>query len=158
MAQTIKPLYGSKTAITVTLASLGVNGIASCTAIDNSSNLYDDALVQIKIKTGGSGTTATGVINIWAYASADGGTSYPDGCGTNTASGTTNVDLRLIGQLSATVNATTYISNVMSVAAAFGGVLPQFWGIAIENRSGGSLDSTEGNHDKFFQPVQLQAV
>ena len=154
----IKPLFSTKTSITITLASLANNGIASCTALDNSSNLYDDALVQLKIKTGAASTGSGVPINVYAYASADGGTTYPDGAGTNTSSGVTTTQLRLLGQIIVSANATTYISDPMSVAAAFGGVLPEHWGIVIENKSGGSLDSTEGNHDKFFMGVQLQVV
>lgn len=151
---TIKPSYGTKTSITVTLASLANAGFRSSAALDNSTNLYLDALVQLKVKTGASGTSASGVVNVYAYASADGGTTYPDGCGTDTGISTA-AELRLIGQVNVAANATTYVSNTMSVAAAFGGVLPDFWGIAVQNLAGSALDGTEGNFDKFFQPVNL---
>jgi hypothetical protein len=41
----------------------------------------------------------------------------------------------------------------MSVAAAFGVVLPDHWGIVIESESGGALDTAEANHAKFYQGV-----
>ncbi len=44
----------------------------------------------------------------------------------------------------------------MSVAAAFGGMMPAFWGIVIENKSGGALDGTEANHKKLWQGVLSQ--
>jgi hypothetical protein len=46
----------------------------------------------------------------------------------------------------------------MSVAAAFGGVLPERWGIIVENKTGGALDSTEGNHAKLWQGVLGQSA
>ena len=156
----IKSKYGSNNqSITCTLASLTNTSVRSSAAIDNTANLYLDALVQVKIKTGGSGAASTGYINIYAYGTADGGTSYPDGTGTDTGiTPTVPTNLRLIGVINAVANATTYISEPMSVASAFGGVLPDHWGIAIENQVGGTLDSTEGNHAKFYQGILAQVV
>jgi hypothetical protein len=39
------------------------------------------------------------------------------------------------------------------VAAAFGGVLPEKWSIAIRNYTNLTLDATEGNHKKIYQGV-----
>lgn len=154
MSATLKPSYGSKTSITITLNGLTNSSSRSSAAVDNSSNLFVDALVQIKVKTNASGTSGTGTVNIYVYASADGGTSYPDGCGTDT--GISSVaDLRFLGQVNTVANSTSYISEPMSVASAFGGLLPENWGIAVQNLSGATLDSTAGNFDAFFQPLNL---
>lgn len=157
---TIKLLYGSNNqAITCTLASLANNAARSATAIDNTTNLFEDALVQVAIKSGASGVTSTGVVNIYAAASSDGGTTYGEGAGTNAGiTLTVAPNIKLIGSLNVVANATTYKSNPMSVAAIFGGFLPNFWGIVIENKSGAALDATEGNHLKIYQGVQRQAV
>lgn len=157
---TIKPLYGSNNqSITCTLASLANNGLRQSTAIDNSSNLFIDALVVIKVKSG-SGTSSTGAVYIYAYGTVDGGSTYSDGAtgsdGSFTPTSPTN--LRLIGIINVVANTTTYTSSPMSVAAAFGGVLPDHWGIVVENKSGGSLDSTEGNHAKMYQGIQMQSA
>lgn len=157
---TIKPLYGSSgQTITCTLASLTTGSARSAAAVDNSSNLFLDALVQIQIKSGGSGTASTGYVNVYAYGTVDGGTTYAEGAGTDasiTLTSPTNV--KLIGRLNVVANSTTYKSEPFSVAAAFGGVLPDHWGIIIENQSGGTLDSTEGNHLKLYQGIQVQSV
>jgi hypothetical protein len=155
---TVKPKYGTNNqAITVTLASLAFPNARSSAAIDNTSNLYLDALVQIKVKTG-SGVSANGYVNVYAYGTADGGTSYPDGAGTDAAVTLNVARQKLLGSIPAAASATTYISEPMSVAAAFGGVLPDHWGIIIENETGAALDATEGNHAKFYQGTQLQVA
>ena len=161
MAQDIKAKYGtSNQTITCSLASLTNNSQRQSTAIDNTTNLFLDALVLVKVKTGSSGTSSSGTINIYAYATVDGGTTYSD-VATGTDGGVTLTsppNVVLIGVINAVANSTTYKSAVMSVAAAFGGVLPDHWGIIIENKSGGTLDSTEGNHAKLYQGVLAQAA
>ncbi len=144
--------------ITVTLASLANAGQRQSTVIDNSANLYQDALLMMKIKSGASGTAATGVVNIYAYGTVDGGTDYSDGASGTDGAITLTVppNMRFIGQVNVVANATTYIAGPFSVAAAFGGILPEKWGIVVENKTGGSLDATEGNHAKLYQGVETQ--
>lgn len=156
----IKAAFGTNNqAITCSLAPGGTglanNGARESTAIDNTTDKFLDALVQLKIKTGASGVTATGYINVYAYGTSDGGTTYGDNCtGSDAAVTLVNPpNLRLIGTLNCVANATTYKSVPMSVAAAFGGILPDHWGIVIENKTGGALDTTEANHDKHYQGV-----
>jgi hypothetical protein len=161
MASNINSKYGSGgQAITLSLASLANGSARASTVVDNTSNLFLDALVQLKIKSGGSGTGATGYVNVYAYGSADSaGIAYPEGItGSDAAATLTSpTNLRLIGVINIVANATTYVSEPMSVAAAFGGVLPDHWGIVVQNNSGGALDSTEGNHAKVYQGVYAQA-
>jgi hypothetical protein len=64
----------------------------------------------------------------------------------------------LVGTINMVANATTYVSGPMSVANAFGGQLPERWGIVVENRSGAPFDATEGNHAKLWQGVLAQTV
>src|SRR6266446_1905019 len=154
----IKNKYGSNNQpITCTLASLANNAQQSAAAIDNTANVFIDALVQIQIKSGASGVSATGYVNVYAYGTVDGGTTYGEGAGTDTGiTLTAPPNVRLVGVLNVVANATTYKSNPMSVAAAFGGVLPDPWGIIVENKTGAALDGTEGNHLKLFQGVYAQ--
>jgi hypothetical protein len=157
----IKALYGTAgQLLTCQLAPGGVglvnNGQRSSAAIDNTSNLFLDALVQLKIKSG-SGVSATGYVDVYAYGSTDGGTTYPEGTGTDAGVTLTSPpNLTRIGRMSVVANTTTYISEPMSVAAAFGGILPAFWGIVIENKSGAALDTTESNHAKLYQGIKQQ--
>ena len=158
---TVKPLFGTANqTLTITLASLATTstnytGRAS-TYVDNSTNLYLDALLSLTLKSGASGVSTTGTVLVYAYASADGGTTYTDGAtGTDAAwTGTNPPNARLLTILNMVVVATTYHSGPISVASAFGGTLPQRWGIMVVNSSGGAFDTTAGNFSVFYQGVQ----
>lgn len=157
----IKAKYGtSNQTITITLASLASGSSRASSAIDNTTNLFMDALVQVKVKTGASGVSSTGYITVYAYGTADGGTSYTESATGSDAAITlvSPTNLKLLGLINAVANATTYISSPMSVAGAFGGQLPDHWGIVITNSSGAALDSTEGNHAKIYQGVMVQSA
>lgn len=130
-------------AVTITIASLANGSAAVSSAIDNSSNKYLEALIQAKIKTNASGTSATGLVNVFLVRSADGGTTYDDSTRT------------LIGTLPAVANATTYI-NTFSTAPA--GALGTHWKVAIENRSGAALDATGGSHAVVFAGVKYDVA
>jgi len=157
----IKEKFGTNgVAITITVASLANNSARQSTVIDNSTNVYLDALVQLKIKTNASGTATTGYVNIYAFGTVDGGTTYTENAGATDAAITLTSppNAVLIGRINCVANATTYYSIPMSVAAAFGGVLPEKWGIIVENKTGAALDSTAGNHAVKYQGVLNQSV
>ena len=156
---TIKQLYGtSNQSITCTLTSLANNGQQGSAAIDNTTNLFLDALVFVKIKTNAASTSASGIVNVYAYGTADGGTTYTDSVtGTNASQTLTSPpNVRLIGVINAVANSVTYNGGPFSVAAAFGGLLPDHWGIVVENQSGNTLDAAVGS--SWYQGVQRQTV
>lgn len=155
----IKTKYGSSAQLlTCTLASLANNAARQATEVDNTSNLFLDALVQLTIKTGASGVTATGYINIYVAGTVDAGTTYPDGVGASDAAAAVPLQMRPVAVMPAVAVATTYKSNPISIASAFGGAVPAKWVIIIENKTGGALSSTEGDHVKQYQGVLEQAV
>jgi hypothetical protein len=127
-------------AVTITLASLANSSLVASSAIDNATNKFVDAVVQVKIKTGASGVSASGLINVWLVRSSDGGTTYSD-----------NTDI-LLGTIAAVANATTYIRDFTA------GVLGSKWKIVIENKSGAALDSTAGNHVVQFSGIKYDVV
>ena len=144
----IKMAYGTSTAFTITLASLA-NGATSgreSTVVDNSSDLYIDALAQV-IVTVSSGTPANDkAVYIYAYGAEAATTNYSgNATGVDAA---INLDsptaMRLIGVIPTPTAATavTWEGQPMSVAAAFGGILPRRWGIVVRNYSGLSLTSS----------------
>ena len=160
MAGNITAKYGTDNqTITITIASLTNNSARESTVIDNTSNLFLDALVMVKIKSAAASTSATGYVNVYAYGTTDTTTpSYSDtATGTDAAITLTSPpNVKLIGTLNVVANATTYKGGPFSVAAAFGGVLPEKWGIIIENKTGATLDSTAGNHFAIYQGVEAQ--
>jgi hypothetical protein len=163
----LKSKYANAATITITLASLATSatrivGVES-TAIDNSSNLYLDALVSGKITTGTSPTG--GQIDIWIYASHDETPTYPDVLdGTDSAETFTdenarNSALRLGAVIVPdTTSSQTYWIAPFSVAALYGGVLPRFWGLFVSHSTGVNLHATSGNHELKYTGVTLQSV
>jgi hypothetical protein len=146
-------------ALTITIASLANGSSRQSTVVDNGTNLFTDALVAVKIRTGASGTTATGVVVVYAFGTVDGST-YSENAGASDAAITltSNPNVRIIGIVNCVANSTTYYSPVFSVASAFGGVMPSKWGIIITNGTGGALDATGGNHSAIYQGVYTIAA
>jgi hypothetical protein len=143
----IKSAYGTNNqSITCTITSLTNTSARQSTAIDNTSALFLDALVFVKIKTASASTSASGFVTIFAYGTVDGGTTYSDGVtGTDGAlTPTSPPNLVKIGVINAVANSTTYEAGPFSVAAAFGGVLPDHWGIVVQNQTGATLDASVG--------------
>jgi hypothetical protein len=133
---------GSWTSITITLNSLASTSSRQSTAVDNSTNLYVDALVSVTIKPGT--VTAPSTVSVYAYEVGDSG-NYTDGCsgtdGAYTLLSPTN--LRFLGQVSLPTSSTAETSPAYSLAAAFGH-MPEKWGIVVLNNTGAALDATAG--------------
>ena len=152
---TVKALYGSNNqAITCTITSLTNGSQRQSTVVVNTANLYLDVLVFIKAKTAASSTSAAGTIKVYAYGSVDGGSTYSDTVTGADGAVTLTVppNCRLIGVINANANSTTYQGGPWSVAAAFGGQLPDHWGVVVENDTGATLDASVGS--LYFQGVQ----
>lgn len=153
---TTKESFGTQgVAITCTITSLTTTSARQSTAVDNSTNLYLDALVTATIKSGASSTTATGTAVLYAYGTVDGGTTYTEGAtGSDAAITLTSpTNARIIGIINIVANSTTYTGGPFSVAAAFGGILPQKWGIIVLNSSGGTFDASTASVE--YQGVNL---
>lgn len=155
----VKLAYGTEAqAITCTLASLASSATAGreATAIDNTSNLWIDALVAVKIKLQ-SGTPANDkAVYVYVAATVDAATpTWPDAITGSDAAITFNspLNLRVLGVIQAPTSAGTFIGGPWSVAAVFGGMLPEKWTIAVRNYTGCTFDATEGNHKKVYQGV-----
>lgn len=144
--------FGSNQAITITLASLANSALRQSAEYDNSSNGYLTGTLGVKIKTGASGTSATGSVNVWAYANSN---DIRDGlAGASDAAISSNAGLRLVGRVAVAANATTY-TQTFDLGEVFGGSLPSKFGIVIENLTGAALDSTAGSHAVGFIPVTI---
>ena len=157
MAGNLQNKYGTNNqAITCTFTSLTNNSQRQSTAIDNTSNVFIEALVFVTVKSGASSTSSTGYVNVYAYGTVDGGTNYSDGASGSDGSITLTAppNMRLIGTINVVANATTYKGGPFAVSVAFGGVLPDHWGIVIENKTGGTLDASIGT--AIYQGVYAQ--
>lgn len=164
MATTATLLYGTPTALTITLASLATAasmtvGRAS-TAIDNSSVDAIDVLLGGFI-TSGTTPTASTQIQIWAFGSYDGGTNYSGGAtGTDAALTPQAVSLmRLVCiiPVSSTSNQ-KYTFGPFSLASLFGGCLPASWGVWVSHNTAVNLNATGGNHEIKYTSVKYESA
>lgn len=158
MSATSKPLYGtSGQAITITLDSLANSAARQSTAVDNTTTLYEDALVEFSIVSGASGVSATGWVDVYAYGTANGGTTY-SGPATGTDGAITLLappNLVYIGRINVVANSTTYNGKLITIAKAFGGILPAKWGIVTVNNTGAAFGT---GCSAWFQGVNGQSV
>lgn len=158
----IKNKYGNTNqAITITFNSLADDGKRESTAVSNSTSLFLDVLVQLKVSTNASNdSTGDKSVYVYAYGTADAGTSYSgNASGTDNSFGTDPQQLqncRLIGIVYAPTADKIYESDPMSVANAFGGRLPERWGVIAHNKTGYTLNSS-GN-SAFYQGIAAQSV
>jgi len=142
---TLKDIFGSSTALTITLASLA-NSTAGVgrqsTIVDNTTNAYTAVWVACNIKCG---TSPTSNANVYIYLIRDdnNGTNIrSDGAGASDAA-LTVLNAQLIGTLKTGASAATgdVLKDIFYVPAPG----PK-WGIAIVNSTGVALDATGGNH------------
>lgn len=152
---TITQFFGSATAFTKTNANLTVSATAGwmSNAIDNSSNLYDDALIHAEFAAVNSAPANSKAIFLYAYGLVDGSGSAYTSTGDGTPSGsegtltfpdvtTLPVVMPLLGIVSYPVQNKAINGGPFSVARCFGGILPVKWGIAMINHTGMTLSVT----------------
>lgn len=156
---TVTPSYASAAALTITLASLATSSTflagRESNEVDNSSNKYDDAIVQGKITVGTTPTAVT-QIQIWVYASFDDAPSTTNidvFDGVDSAETVTNAGVRnsclAFGALLDCSAATSDVAlpiRPFSIAQLFGGVMPKYWGVFVSHNTGVNLNATGGNH------------
>ncbi len=157
----IKANYGgSNQAMVITMNGLANDAKRESTAVDNAVNCFLDALVQVKIATNTtSDSSGDKSVYVYAYGTSDGGTSYSgNASGSDAAFGTEPQQLdncKLIGLIYGPTKNKIYESDLMSIASAFGGLLPQRWGIIVHNRTGQTLKSSDCS--AFYQGTYAQA-
>lgn len=156
---TIKPSYANAASITCTLASLATSSARECTAVDNTSNLYQDALLYLalKLQTGTPGSEKA--IYVWFYA-GDASSNYTDNATGSDAAVTMRSPSNLLGPFTiATPDAggLTYKAQI-NVAQFFGGVLPPKWGFVIQNMTNVTFSATGSDHTKQYQGINPTLV
>ena len=147
---TTKIAYAAAATITCSMASKTTTQGRRSAAVDNSTNLYDDVLVHVSLKSGTAGTTPS--FAVYAYASGDDGTTYETGGSTDADWNTLRGDEKLLGVVAAPSSTTVY-TGVFSVARVYGGIMPRNWGIIIVQTAMGTLSATEGDHIKKYQGI-----
>lgn len=165
MAGDILSQYAASANFTCTLTGLGTSATKvagrESTAIDNSSNEYLDVLVGGKLTVGTSPTG--GSIDIYAYGSYDDTPDYPvnitgsDAAATMASENQRNAAVRLLASIqSDTTSDRTYSFGPLSLAQAFGGELPKFYGLWVTHNTGVNLNATATNFQLSYTPVSAR--
>lgn len=155
---TIQPKYGTANqSVTITLASLASSATAAraSTVIDNSTTLFEDVLFFINFQTVAS-TSTTGYLNVYAYSSVDGGTTYSGGAtGSDAALTIRNpTELVLLVSLPANTASAQYRAGPFSFCRLYGlDRLPSRFGFVVANVSGQALSATAANNTIIYQGV-----
>jgi len=149
--------YSANTAITFDISSLGTSSTfvagRESTEIDNTSNLYVDAIVNIDQITGHASTAPTigQVIRLYLWGSDTSLGTTPidvldgvDSAETLTHVGVLN-SLILAREAAVTVATAGLVYPMMpfSVASFFGGALPKFWGLFLAHNHTGALAAAQ---------------
>jgi hypothetical protein len=159
---TASPLYGTTTAMTITLTGLATSAVDAgrqSTVAANGTDDAIDALVGGKITTGTS-PTASRQIEVWLFGSYD-DTEYTGGAGAADAAFTPDTKslLKLLCIIP-TVNTSdkAYRFGPYSVAQAFGGVMPENWGVYVTHNTGVNLNATASNQEVHYTTVKYESA
>ena len=157
MATIATVTYSANTAITFDIWPLGtsstfVAGRVS-TQVDNTTNLYMDAIVNVKGITGHASTAPTIgqmiQLFLWGADTSLATTAIDVLDGTDSAETLAHVSvlnsLRFVAAPAVTVAtaALVYYIQPFSVAQRFGGIMPKFWGLFLAHNHTGALAASQ---------------
>lgn len=157
----IRTKYGPpQETIHIALNSLADDGYRESNVIDNTEDRFLDALVQVRVNVTAGAPAGDKNCLIYAYGSAGGGAPYSGSAtGQNAAFGGQAGQLisncHLLGIVTLDAADEIFTSDCFSVASAFGGVLPEDWGIIVMNQSGQVL--ADSGNKAFYQGVFAQS-
>lgn len=162
----IKQAFNGAVAFTITNANLASSATAGwkSNVIDNSANLFLDALVHFDFAAVNTAPASSKAIFAYAYALVDTGGSIYTSTGDGTIDGTEGtltfpdvtanaIPLPLLGVIPYPTQNKILRAGPFSVAACFGGVLPPKWGIALINHSGMTLNVTSIKYNEVYNTV-----
>lgn len=154
-------LYSANTAIALDPSSLAASatfiaGVES-DQVDNTSNLYEDALVDVKGITAGASANTVGQelrLYIWGSDVSLATTAIDVFDGTASAETTTATvlqSLRLVQSVAAvvTTGGLVFYFQPFSVAQMFGGIMPKFWGLYFATSLTGGIAASQSGKFQF---------
>jgi hypothetical protein len=162
----VKEAFGSATAFTKTNANLTNSATAGwqSNAIDNSSNLYIDALCTWELAAVNTGPANAKNVFCYAFAIIDTGGSAYTSTGDGTAGGsegtltypdysTQSIVCPSLGNIPYPIQNKAINGGPFSVAACFGGRLPPKWAVGMVNHTGMTLSVTNIKYIELYYTV-----
>lgn len=162
---TATPLFGTVQTLTITLASLATSAtlVAGRESTARNQKTTDDAIDALLGGTITVGTTPTAntQIEVWGYGSYDDTNFTASATGTDAALTPTAKSLMVLLAVIPVAAATSNVAfkfGPVSVARAFGGILPVQWGVWVTHNTGVNLHATGGNHEIEYFPVKFESA
>jgi hypothetical protein len=146
-SKAIAILYGAANQIIGIGVGGAVVGMSSSDVIDNTATQFVDASVGVQVSGAASGVATNGWVDVYAYAWCGGpsGGVYTGGASGSSGAYTGSLFvLPRLGRIDLTANGQVNSGGPWSIAAAFGNVMPQKWGLVMNQQSGATLGSTGG--------------
>lgn len=153
----IRAKYGPpQQEIIVTLNGLADDEYRESDVVDNTEERFLDVFVQVQVNVTAGAPAGDKNCLIYAYGSVGGGAPYSGrATGRNDSysgqAGQLISNCPLLGIVTLDAASEVFTSDVFSVASAFGGVMPEDWGIIVMNQSGQVLASAANK--AWFQGV-----
>lgn len=150
--------YVAPSAFALTLTALGAAASRESILIDNTTVMYDDYMLQLKISPSAAATMgADRACYIWFGCTVD-GTNWDQPCTGADAAITIGTYHSLKGPAVLAIpeafgTGGAYEIGIGSVASFFGGNIPPKWNIVIENQTNSALNGTAGNFASFVRGV-----
>ena len=148
--------YAAAVSMTVTALNSNTSSLTAAWAsavVDNTSNKYLDALVMVVLDYANTAPANDKATYVYAYGGLESGT-YTNPI-TGSEGDVTLLDisanpnnLKLIGVMPYGTADEVCESSPMSVANAFGGILPPYWGVCILDYTGAAI-AASGNTVKY---------
>jgi hypothetical protein len=162
----VKQSFGTASTFTKTNANIASSATAGWAgnAIDNTTNLYDDAFVKLVLASVASAPGSSKAIFMFAHGLVDSAGTLYDSTGDGTPSGSegtlTFPDVTAnpivcppLGTVPYPITTKAINGPEFSVAAAFNGVLPPKWLPSMINHSGMTLNVTNIEYREIFWTV-----
>lgn len=150
--------YSSNTSITFDISSLASSATfvagRESSEIDNTTNKYNDVIVQVDGITAGATALTVGqqiVLYVWGSDTSLATTPIDTLDGTDSAETLTHVGilnaLRFGGSAVATATTASlkHYIQPFSVASRFGGVMPKYWGLFLAHNHAGALAAAQSS-------------
>lgn len=140
MADTVMS-YGTNTSLSISLINIVPNsGSRSSVYVDNTSNKFLDVLVGGQFLAGNSGIISNGNVRVYAYGSTD-AVNFSDNADGTDRSHPLSGNAPFLTSVMVDQSGKLGQFGPFAISPVFGGIMPPYWGVIVENITGQVLAS-----------------